>query len=61
MTGKFIKLARSITQEYIEKYGMELSKIDELDLMIANALNKVDSESWHDGYKAAKEDFGNYE
>jgi hypothetical protein len=57
MIINFMKLAQSITQEYIEKYGAGFSKIDELDSMIAEALNKVDSDSWKAGYYAAKQDF----
>lgn len=39
--NKYLRIAQSITQEYIENYGGDFSKIDELDNAIAEAIDKA--------------------
>ena len=38
--GKYLKRAREVTQEFIETYGTDWTHIDELDKIIANAIEK---------------------
>ena len=50
MNKDCLKIARNITQKYIEEYGMELQELDQLDTMIAEQLDLIKIDSYHEGY-----------
>jgi hypothetical protein len=48
VNDKYLKIARAVTQEFIESYGANWACIDELDRMIAEAIEKAISKEFAD-------------
>ena len=42
---KYLKVARGLTQDYIEEYGATFREIDKLDIMIAMTIEKIIKET----------------
>jgi hypothetical protein len=53
---KFLKVARAVTQEYMEKYGLGFYDISTLDILIAGALEDIEKNAWEAGFKAGQAD-----
>lgn len=54
---EFLKVAKGVTQLYIETYGATFSEIDTLDILIAGQLDNAYTNGSIAGYKSALNDY----
>jgi hypothetical protein len=59
MYADFLKIAQEITEEYSKKHKVNLLHKKELDIAIADAIEKADGYAWKAGYDDALVDEGN--